>query len=393
MDRAENALLDYFRAGIKSPLQPFRIGTEIEHFVAYTDTRRTLPYSDVADILRSLVPKYPREVSEGGKIIGCARKDAALSLEPGAQLELSVEPKAAIREIEDTYIGFLRDTAPLLGDHDAELVCAGYSPKNTAAETDMIPKVRYRFMDEHFARIGPMGRRMMRCTASCQYSVDYTSEDDFVRKFRLAYALSPILALLSDNAPTYEGKPNRLPLRRTMIWRGVDPARAGIVPGVFDEGFGFESYARFVLEAPAIFRRSGGAYISAEGRSARDIMNGTPDEYLPEAAELYTSLVFPDIRLRGYIELRPMDSVPPERFLAMAALVKGVFIGSERATFAEGVTERSVAAAQDAIANRGLSARVYNTTARALVRETIALAESNLPPDERRYLTPISPSQ
>jgi len=213
-------------------------------------------------------------------------------------------------------------------------------------------------MDAHFRGTGSMGLHMMRGTAACHVSIDYASEADFIEKYRCARLLGPVLAYISANTPVFEGRRNRNKLLRTHIWRSVDNARCD-VPGVFDEGFGCEAYARFVLRAPEILRGSGD-----EGR-----------------VPLFLSLVFPEVRLRQYIELRAADSMPEPRAFAYMALVKGLFADMPRLRALLSGIERSdaaVLAAQDAIMKYGKRVAVYGRPVDRLVEELIDLARTNL---------------
>ncbi|MDR2106845.1 MAG: hypothetical protein LBP24_05500 [Coriobacteriales bacterium] len=254
------------------------VGLELEHFVVRRDNLAHVPYLDdptsgatgVESILERLAPLYDERVYEtrsDGKrhLIGLSRPYANVTLEPGAQLEISIGPVFDIREIDVIYRDFRSELDPVLDDCGYRLLELGYHPTASAHEIPLIPKNRYRLMDEHFKTTGRHGICMMRATASTQVSIDYASEADAVRKFRIANALGPLLAFITDNTPLFEGRPIgsggtgptglAIPARmaRTAIWDDVDAARSMLAPHTFDEDFGFYSYASSVLQAPAIF--------------------------------------------------------------------------------------------------------------------------------------------
>jgi glutamate--cysteine ligase len=281
---------------------------------------------------------------------------------------------------------------PELARFGARLAASGYHPKERAADLPLIPKERYRIMDEHFARIGTRGIRMMRASASTQVSVDYTSEADAVRKLRVAIALAPVLAAVADNTPVLEGAPVGAPISHLALWRDVDPQRCGQVPGVFEEGFGFGAYADWLLDVPPLFvpapelRETGAApaaEVWAEPMSTADI-------------EHLLSMVWPDVRLKRFVEIRPADSLPEPQILGYTALVKGIFYSEASLAAVEktlGVREgrwpldeRATDRAIEAIRAEGRLAPVHGTALGEWVDLLFGLAADALPRDELHYL-------
>jgi len=349
----------YFSSGCKTPGQ-FKTGFELEHFIVGA-ARRNVNYSQpggAAQLLGELAPRFPQRQLEGGHILGLSDDEMAISLEPGAQLEISIEPKASIAEARAAYRRFRALVDPQLKQYGHRLVQRGYLPSSSINDIELIPKERYWRMDEHFRATGAMGVHMMRGTAACHVSIDYASEADFVEKYRCACLLGPALAYISSNTPTFEGRPNRNRLLRAQIWRNVDPARCA-VPGVFDANFGFETYAKFVLRAPEILREPG------------------HDDRIP----LYLSLVFPEVRLRQYIEIRAADSMPQARAFAYMALVKGVFTDMPRLrALLSGFewSQAAILAAQDAVMRHGKNAVVYGVPVARFIDELTDLARHAL---------------
>jgi len=358
-DSLLEAFIRYFNDGCKAPGQ-FRTGFELEHFIVDRE-RRNVNYSQpggAEQLLGELAPRFPERTAENGRLLGLSDGGMAISLEPGGQLEVSIAPKAGIEEARAAYRRFRALVDPALKKYNHRLLQRGYLPVSKVRDIELIPKERYRRMDAHFRETGSMGLHMMRGTAACHVSIDYADETDFVEKYRCARLLGPVLAYMSSNTPVFEGRPNRNKLIRAKIWRNVDSIRCD-VPGIFDEGFGFEAYARFVLRAPEILRES----------------------CVQERVPLYLSLVFPEVRLRQYIELRAADSMAEGKAFAYMALVKGLFADMPRVSALLSGCEHSAAAvlaAQDAIMKNGGRAVVYGRPVARLIDELTALAREAL---------------
>ena len=366
-DSLLEAFVDHFSSGCKTPGQ-FKTGFELEHFIIDGATRRNINYAQpggAAQLLGALAPRFPERYAESGHLLGLSDGEMSLSLEPGAQLEVSIAPKAGIAETKAVYRRFRKLVDPLLLKHGHRLEQCGYLPASSIQDIELIPKERYRRMDEHFKQTGSMGANMMRGTAACHVSIDYASEADFLEKYRCAWLLGPVLAYISSNTPVFEGRPNRNTLLRSKIWRNVDPARCAL-PGVFDESFGFEAYARFVLRAPEILRPGNGE----------------------DPVALYLSLVFPEVRLRQYIEIRAADSMPEAKAFAYMALVKGVFADMPRLKALLSGFEWShsaILSAQSNIMKDGKRAIVYGRPLTRMIDELMDLARHTLG-GEKSYL-------
>ena len=321
-------IIDYLEGGCKGG-DLGRVGVEIEQFVLDEDGDR-VPYDEkhgrlgVRDILEKLAEFYP-DVSRTieGDIVGCSRPAAAITIEPAAQIELSLAPVLTLAEVEREYKNFDFRIGQILKERDYSLEPLGYDPKNKAADLPLIPKPRYHFMDEYFAQIDGMhAERMMRASASLQVSLDFADEADAVRKLRISTAIGPILSYLLDNVPVFEGRANATPLRRMKIWREVDPARCCVIPGLFDEGFGFGAYADWLLSVPPIFitrpeEHATGTMTAAQAYSDAPMTTADVEHLL--------SMIWPDVRLKRYVEIRQCDSVPFDVALGYTALIKGLF--------------------------------------------------------------------
>lgn len=362
------------------------VGVEIEHFVTDVKTGAAIPYTGGVDaIMRELASSFDERVFSEGFLIGLSNDNYHITLEPGAQLEISIKPTESIDEIRRIYDGFISLVKPILDTHGYRLETYGYLPRGRAGEVTLIPKKRYKFMDAYFKSTGKRGINMMRATASTQVSVDFADERDMVKKFRAANILSPIFALICDNSPVFEQKPFAGNTLRAYIWSDVDNERCGIVPSALDADFSFKKYAEYVCSLPAILIPDGNEMRFTGGERICDIYKNTP---ISEAeAEHLLSMFFPDVRLKQYIEIRPADSMPIEYVLSYAALIKGVFSSAE--TFDFGVNVRDIKKARENIILKGFYADVYDMKAYALAEKVYETAESGLDESEKKLLLPL----
>jgi glutamate--cysteine ligase len=381
-------MVDYFASGSKGKEQ-MRYGLEAEHFIVDRKTKKSVPYDGaggIQSLLREISPHFSREVSENGNVLGLINDDAALSLEPGSQLEISVKQNLHIADTIKIYNNIFQMVQALLEKRGQALMTQGYLPASSVKELSLLPKPRYFFMDQYFTKTGTMGINMMRGTASCQISIDYTDEGDFIDKYRCACILSPIFALISGNTPVFERKPNGNPLIRTKIWRNVDAERTGILRDTFSPDFSFRKYAEYVLGQNAIFEGSNGAE-QASRRRVIDVLSDPGTE--PDAFMLYLSLVFPDVRLRQYIEIRVADSMPVEKTAAYMALLKGLFCdvsGLKSLLNRFFWSREGIVDAQNAIMEKGRHAMAYGEPVLSVINEIMAFALSRLENGEQELL-------
>jgi len=397
------------------------IGMELEHFIVTKKSHEYVPFLEnpltgqpgVLTVLKRLKPFYTEAVYEpqpdGSQVlIGLSRKKASISLEPGAQFEISIGPVIDIQDLETLYYDFRGDLDPILDDLGFELIELGYHPSICARDVPLLPKGRYRFMNEYFKHTGQHGICMMRATASTQVSIDFISEKDAIDKFRIAHALSPLLAFITDNSPIFEleavgsggvsasglAVPDRMV--RTKVWNDVDAVRSNTAPGTFDEGFSFDLYAKNTLLGPAIFSFE---YDSHGRKRSIDQTGRTVAEVYAEKAldkttiELILSLYFYDVRFKTYIEIRAADSLPIAYALSYTAFLKGLFYDegtvSDLATRFHKVSAEDVAAAKRELGKNAFEADVYGRKAMDWLDELLVLAEGSLPDYELSYLEPL----
>lgn len=384
--------MEHFRLGIKHVIVP-RLGVEVEHFIVHHDTKTAISYDGVRDILRGLMLYYPGAEALGEEdLLGFSTEQFAITLEPAAQLEISIIPLESIAHIADVYDGFYRNLRRELLPHGYEAIKTGCQPKSHVDDLSLIPKERYRLMDIYFEKIGSGGREMMRGTSSLQVSLDYFSEEDFRRKIQAAYYYSPILKILTDNSPVFEDRALTTFLKRTDIWRRVDKIRTGIVPEIFKPNFGFSDYAAFIGSIPPIYTQKEEAYHYTGDRTVSSLYeNVSIDE---KAMKHILSMAFPDVRLKKYLELRMADSVPTYFMLAYIALIKGLLYSEEGLAFAEdhirrdSLSERDIFAAEDDLMTKGYDAIVYGQPLRQIAENIVRIAARQLTEEERHYLDP-----
>ncbi|MGR3435433.1 MAG: glutamate--cysteine ligase, partial [Shimia sp.] len=325
-------LAQYLADGCK-PEAAWRIGTEHEKFAFGADDLRPLPYEgtrSIRAILEGLRDRFGwAPILEGDHLIGLTKDGANVSLEPGGAVELSGAPLETIHETCDEVNAHLREVQAVADDIGARFIGLGAAPHWSHDDMPLMPKGRYALMDAYMQRVGAMGRDMMRRTCTVQVNLDFGSEADMVQKMRVAVALQPVAAALFATSPFWEGVPNGHKSWRSRIWRDLDAARTGMVPFVFDAGFGFEAWAEYALDVPMYFVYRDGRYVDALGQSFRDFLRGDlpalPGEKptLSDWADHLTTL-FPEARLKRFIEMRGADGGPWRRLCALPALWTGL---------------------------------------------------------------------
>jgi glutamate--cysteine ligase len=411
----ESQLAEYLAAGCK-PKPAWRIGTEHEKFGYCKDTLKPLPYDGPRSIRAMLEGLRDRfgwaEVREGENLIGLVKDGANISLEPGGQLELSGAPLETIHQTCDEVNEHLREVQAVAEGIGAGFIGLGAAPIWRHEDMPMMPKGRYRLMTEYMQRVGTHGLQMMYRTCTVQVNLDFASEADMVRKLRVALALQPVATALFANSPFFEGRPNGHKSWRSRIWRDLDPARTGMLPFVFEEGFGFERYVQYALDVPMYFVYRDGRYIDARGQSFRDFLKGRlpalPGEMptLSDWADHLTT-IFPEARLKRFIEMRGADGGPWRRLCALPAFWVGLLYDEaaldaawDLAKGLDGATREGLRVAASV---EGLQGAAGGVRLHDLAREAVAIAEAGLKararpgaggmiPDETHFLNALKES-
>ena len=332
MIESRDDLVRHVEAGCKPPAD-WRIGTEHEKFGFRLADRTPLPYAGSCSVQAMLAGIADRfgwgRVLEGDTLIGLERDGASVSLEPGGQLELSGAPLATLHQTCDeanTHLAEVRAVADAIG---AGFVGLGVAPEWTAADMPRMPKGRYGIMRAHMPRVGRLGLEMMHCTCTIQVNLDWESEADMVRKFRAGVLLQPVATALFASSPFWAGRPAGARSWRARIWEDVDPARSGAPLFALEPGFGFEAWVEHVLDVPMYFVYRDGRYIDAAGQSFRDFLARRLPALPGEAPLLsdwadHLTTVFPDVRIKQFIEMRGADGGPWRRICALPAFWVGL---------------------------------------------------------------------
>ena len=375
----------------EKPRDAWRIGTEHEKLV-FRRGDHPAPRNDerggIRDMLLGLQEFGWRPVEEGGKVIALTGPDGAISLEPAGQLELSGAPLRSLHETcEET--GRHLDQVKAIGDRfGVGFLGLGMWPDKTREELPIMPKGRYEIMLRHMPRVGNLGLDMMLRTCTIQTNLDYSSEADMAQKFRVSLALQPLATALFANSPFTEGKPNGYLSYRSHIWSDTDPQRTGMLPFVFEEGFGYESYVDYILDVPMYFVFREGKYIDASGLSFRDFLDGRlsvlPGEK-PRQSDWWDHLstAFPEVRLKSFLEMRGADGGPWNRICALPALWVGLLYDQGALDAAWDLvrhwTMEEREALRNAVPRLGLDAPVARgRTLRDIAPEVLSIARAGL---------------
>jgi glutamate--cysteine ligase len=324
-------LVAFLEAGNK-PRPLWRIGTEHEKFAFHrTDGSRLAHGGD--DGIHALLSGLSRFgwtlIREGDAVIGATKDGSNVSLEPGGQVELSGMPLATIHETCAEVHAHLEQMKELDDELGVGMLGLGFDPKWRRDQVPWMPKGRYAIMRAYMPKKGALGLDMMLRTCTIQVNLDFASEMDMVKKFRVGLALQPIATALFANSPFTEGKPNGYLSYRAHVWTDTDPDRCGDLPFVFEEGFGFERYVDWMLDVPMYFVYRDGRYIDASGQSFRDFMAGKLPALPGAKATMgdwadHLTTAFPDVRLKRYLEMRGADGGPWARICALPALWTGL---------------------------------------------------------------------
>jgi len=393
-------LADHIAVGCK-PEGEFRIGTEHEKFGFRLDDLRTPPYEPadgqpgcIRDVLAGLARYDATPIMDGPNAIGLKQGGAAVSLEPAGQLELSGAAvdtlHETLAEIETHYEQVRAASAPLRVGFSA----LGFHPMATREAMPWMPKGRYAIMRRYMPLVGSMGLDMMTRTCTVQVNLDYASERDMVRKLRVSLLLQPLATALFANSPFKEGKPAGFQSYRAHVWTDTDNQRSAIPKVMFEDGFGFERYAEWLVDSvPMYFIYRNGRYIDVAGSSFRAYLDGKLSEVGSETATMgdfadHMTTVFTDVRVKRFLEMRGADAGRTDMMVAQSALWVGLLYDDAALTAAEKLL--SGAGWEDAVTMRaavprdGLATRWRGRDLRALAGDVVAIARDGLRARARR---------
>ncbi len=408
-------LAEYLESGCK-PRDDWRIGTEHEKFGYCKDTLKPIPYAgerSVLAVLEGLRDKHGwAPLEEGGNLIGLTKDGANVSLEPGGQLELSGAPLETIHQTCDEVNEHLADVKDIADKVGVGFIGLGAAPIWRHEDMPMMPKGRYKLMKSYMDQVGTMGKSMMFRTCTVQVNLDFGSEADMVKKLRVALALQPVATALFANSPFFEGQPNGHKSWRARVWRDLDPDRTGMLPFVFEDGFGFDAYAEYALDVPMYFVYRDGVYHNALGQSFRDFLKGELPALPGEKPTLsdwadHLTTIFPEARIKKFMEMRGADGGPWRRLCALPAFWVGLMYDQSSLDaawdIAKGWDAETREALRVAASKDALQAQVGDISMHDLAREVLAISEAGLKaracpgaggmvPDETHFLNALKES-
>lgn len=407
-------LADYLAAGCK-PASEFRIGTEHEKFGFRHADLTTPPYEpsdgqpgSIRDLLVGLARQGGTPILDGPNMIGLKQGAAAISLEPAGQLELSGAPLETLHDTKAELDAHFCDVRCVARDMQVGFAPLGFHPLASRAAMPWMPKGRYAIMRRYMPKVGSLGLDMMTRTCTVQVNLDYASEQDMVRKLRVSLLLQPLATALFANSPFTEGQPNGFLSYRAHVWTDTDNQRSGIPPVMFEPGFGFERYAKWMVEqVPMYFVYRNGSYIDVAGSSFQDFMAGRLHNLTGDVATVgdfadHLTTVFTDVRVKRFLEMRGADAGSAEMMVAQSAFWVGLLYDDAALTAAEallrGAGWHEAVTTRAAVPRDGLAVPWGSGTLRDLARDVVAIAVDGLRARARRnaagddesvYLSPL----
>jgi glutamate--cysteine ligase len=408
-DRAQ--LIEWFAEKGK-PKSAWRIGTEHEKFLFHKDGFKPVAYEGaqgVGVLLRLLKEQYDMQpIIEKGYIIGLKSGDGgSITLEPGGQLELSGAPLESLHETCAETGAHLSQMREITQQLELCMLGVGFQPLWQRRDISWMPKGRYKIMRQYMPKRGQLGLDMMLRSCTVQVNLDYEDERDMVRKFRTSLALQPIATALFANSPFKDGQPSGLKSTRAEAWTDTDPDRCGVPGFVFDDNFGYARWVDYILDVPMYFLHRGEDYLDVSGLSFRDFMAGKLPGFegqFPSVADFedHVTTAFPEVRLKGYLEMRGADGGSWGNICALPALWVGLLYDDGALDAAEtlirGITASDVEAARMAVAKDGLQAEMAGRSVHKIAHEVLEIAEAGLKSrklldskceDEVKYLAPL----
>ena len=399
-------------ANQESPRDEWRIGTEHEKFLFHKGSFRPVAYegdTGIGEVLRRLQAKYGwAPIIEKGNIIGLKDDEGgSITLEPGGQFELSGAPLENLHQTcaeTGRHLTIMKD---IIAELDLCMLGLGFQPKWGRDDISFMPKGRYKIMSQYMPKVGNLGLDMMKRSCTVQVNLDYADEADMRRKFKTSLALQPLATALFANSPFKDGKPSGLLSTRAQAWTDTDADRCGVPEAVFDPAFGYEQWIDYILDVPMYFLHRGEDYVDVAGLSFRDFMKGDLPGFAGELPTLddfedHITTAFPEVRLKGYLEMRGADGGPWANICALPALWVGLLYDEaaleEAEHLAHGLTAEDVLNARLSVAKDGLRGQLGGRDVFDMASKMVAIAKKGLEArailsvndrDEQHYLEPL----
>ena len=391
---SKDDLVAWLADGCK-PADKWRIGTEHEKFVFYTADRAPVPYDGprgINALMRSMIDCCGwQPIEEDGNIIALKKAPGVaggtISLEPGGQFELSGAPLETVHATCAETGEHLREVRRVGEPLGIGFLGLGFSPKWTLAETPLMPKPRYGIMMDYMPKVGTRGLDMMFRTTTIQVNLDFSDETDMVQKLRVGLALQPIATALFASSPFTEGKTNGFKSMRSEVWRDTDPDRTGILPFAFEDGMGFERYVDYALKVPMYFVYRNGTYIDAAGACFGDFLDGKLAQLPGERPTLddwsdHLTTLFPEVRLKRFLEMRGADGGRWDRICALPALWVGLFYNQGALDAASELisdwSAEDIQALRDAVPREGLATEFRGRTVQEIAGDVLKISRQGL---------------
>ncbi|MCL2566629.1 MAG: glutamate-cysteine ligase family protein [Alphaproteobacteria bacterium] len=405
----KNQLLDYFSNGFKKPAD-FKVGLEFESFLYDKKHFSTLPYNHgygldrptIHSVLRGFNHKKWQDINEktSRNTIGLSSSIGNISLEPAGQFEFSSIPVNDVKILNSLVEEFFAEVIPILNKQNIGMYFLGINPKFSLSELPLMPKERYEIMNDYMGRVGTEGRNMMRQTCTLQTNLDYANEADLVKKMRTAMALQPFVAALYANSPIFEGKQTGDLTRRVRVWQNTDSARSGLLRAVFEDDFNIEKYVDYAIMLPMYFLFRDNSYLRIPHITFKDFMTGKYKfkDIKPEMGDFETHLgtIFPDVRLKTYLETRLTDCPDKDYLLSLSALFVGILYDNAVLDEAFNLIKKwryeDLASLREDIISSGFNANIRGQKVLDILREVLAMAKTGLinrKLGEEIYLTPL----
>lgn len=372
------------------PKDQWRIGTEHEKIGFCLEKKTPLPYHgdcSIKAMLEGLQRFDWKPVYEGENVIALKRNGASVSLEPGGQLELSGAPLERVHQTCAEVSRHLREVQEIADEMGAGFLSLGFRPDTRIEDVPVMPKGRYGIMRAYMPKVGTHGLEMMFRTCTVQTNLDFSSEADMVKKLRVSLALQPIATALFANSPFTDGTPNGYKSYRSRIWLDTDGDRTGMLPFAFDEGFGFEQYVDYALNVPMYFVYRGGDYLDASGKSFKDFLDGKLDVVPGEKPSMsdfddHLSTIFPEVRLKTFLEMRGADTGPWGELCALPAFWVGLLYDQSALDAAWDMVKDWTAEERDQmrfdVPRLGLQTPFRNTDLQALAQQALKISRAGL---------------
>jgi glutamate--cysteine ligase len=392
-------LIAYFQEGAK-PVAHWKVGAEFEQFALNRRTGCPLKYAEpggIRSILQALADRYEWEPHyEGGDLTTLSRDGATVSLEPGGQVEFSTPPVAKLPELKAEYTRYTNEIRSVVNPDEVAWVPAGVIPCCPVENIALGVRRRHAVMAEYLPEHGPMALHMMKGTASTQVAFDYSDEADAMKKFAVALTLGPVVNAIWANSPVYDGKTTEWVSYRGCIWQGMDPARSGLLVAQLQRGLSFQTWIDYLLDVPMLFHAIGGEFEHAHDCTFRSFMARGIGGHFPTRAdwEVHLTTVFPEVRLKHFLEVRGADANPLPLALAVPALWKGLLYDADALDAAAAMAKRfhpeELPGMCESAYRRGLAATFHDKPLLHYACEIVAIASAGLRDSTgRAFLDPV----